>query len=457
MEEEPLQPKSLAEQITPSVQRHAEEEEEKVLQAQQSPDQTSKATPQIESHIHSLRSGGRPIPKSVRAFFEPRFGYDFSQVRVHTDARAAESARAVNAQAYTIGHDIVFRAGQYAPGDSRGKALLTHELTHVVQQDTASYQTLQRRMKVESHNDSLPGAPPKRNWEEIRDYIRNLSSSFDVDATGAVQPLSATHCASTLRFTDRCLCDLHRSTNPVPWKIKIDDIGWPHTEEANRRVTVHSTRSPVQFGAWGGGAQAGQRILQSNARVLGHELCGHAWLMEWAIHPPFLHSVSSGRLMGRPSHDVTVTIENRVARDIYGPGADRRGTFSDPHHGESFARITVSEFPRNSSSVSALPADMQARLIRVRDAMVAEPLIRADVIGHADRTGGAAVNRRISRQRARRVRSHLVGSGISSSRFRAVRGRSNAECPSAPVDNPSCRKVEVFLFIFEAASETSPV
>jgi len=65
---------------------------------------------------------------------ETQDGYDFSQVRVHMDARAAESSRAVNALAYTVGRDIVFGAGQYAPGTSQGKHLLAHELTHMVQQ-----------------------------------------------------------------------------------------------------------------------------------------------------------------------------------------------------------------------------------------------------------------------------------------------------------------------------------
>jgi Domain of unknown function (DUF4157) len=65
---------------------------------------------------------------------EPRFGHDFSKVRVHTDAEAAESAQAVNALAYTVGRDVVFGAGQYAPQTSEGRRLLAHELTHVVQQ-----------------------------------------------------------------------------------------------------------------------------------------------------------------------------------------------------------------------------------------------------------------------------------------------------------------------------------
>ncbi len=81
-----------------------------------------------------LSSSGQPLDAQTREFMEPRFGHDFSQVRVHTDARAAESARAVNALAYTVGRDVVFGMSQYAPGTMKGKRLLAHELTHVVHQ-----------------------------------------------------------------------------------------------------------------------------------------------------------------------------------------------------------------------------------------------------------------------------------------------------------------------------------
>lgn len=83
-----------------------------------------------------LRSPGRPLDAVARAFMEPRFGHDFSKVRVHTDATAAESARAVGARAYTVGSNVVFGAGEFAPGSRRGQRLLGHELTHVVQQVT---------------------------------------------------------------------------------------------------------------------------------------------------------------------------------------------------------------------------------------------------------------------------------------------------------------------------------
>lgn len=81
-----------------------------------------------------LRSPGQPLDPATRAFFEPRFGADFSSVRVHTGPRAAESARSVNALAYTTGTDIVFASGQYNPHSARGHRLLAHELAHTVQQ-----------------------------------------------------------------------------------------------------------------------------------------------------------------------------------------------------------------------------------------------------------------------------------------------------------------------------------
>lgn len=85
-----------------------------------------------------LRSPGQALDSGVRSFFETRLGHDFTQVRIHTDARAAESAGAMGALAYTVGNSVVFGRGQYAPAMAQGKALLAHELVHVVQQSSAA-------------------------------------------------------------------------------------------------------------------------------------------------------------------------------------------------------------------------------------------------------------------------------------------------------------------------------
>jgi hypothetical protein len=96
---------------------------------------TTQASEEVPPVVHEvLRSSGRPLEAETRARMEPRFGYDFSGVRVHADARAEDSTRAVNALAYTVGRDVVFGAGQYAPHTAAGERLVAHELTHVLQQ-----------------------------------------------------------------------------------------------------------------------------------------------------------------------------------------------------------------------------------------------------------------------------------------------------------------------------------
>jgi hypothetical protein len=101
---------------------------------------TADASPisQVPPIVHEvLRSPGQPLDATTRASMEPRFRHDFSRVRVHSDARAAQSAQAVNARAYTVGADIAFAAGQYQPAADAGQRLLAHELTHVIQQQDA--------------------------------------------------------------------------------------------------------------------------------------------------------------------------------------------------------------------------------------------------------------------------------------------------------------------------------
>jgi uncharacterized protein DUF4157 len=78
--------------------------------------------------------GGSPLDRDTRSFMESRLGADFSDVRVHTDGKATESARSVQAHAYTVGNDVVFQSDKYAPESDSGQRMLAHELTHVVQQ-----------------------------------------------------------------------------------------------------------------------------------------------------------------------------------------------------------------------------------------------------------------------------------------------------------------------------------
>jgi hypothetical protein len=154
-EDETLQMKPLVTQITPLVQREAideeedeeeeialqrqslmeEEEDEELLQAKQTDAQVSTVTSSVGAAVQSVRKGGgQPLDPATRAFMEPRFGHDFGRVRIHTDSRAAAAARAVDAQAFTIGSDVAFGEGGYTPRTNDGLRLLAHELAHVLQQ-----------------------------------------------------------------------------------------------------------------------------------------------------------------------------------------------------------------------------------------------------------------------------------------------------------------------------------
>jgi hypothetical protein len=104
-------------------------------QLQRQPAAPSASPSTVPPIVHDvLRSSGRPLDDHTRAFMESLLGHDFSQVRVHTDARAAASAQIVNARAYTVGTNVVFNEGGFAPDTAGGRSLLAHELTHVVQQ-----------------------------------------------------------------------------------------------------------------------------------------------------------------------------------------------------------------------------------------------------------------------------------------------------------------------------------
>lgn len=110
-------------------------EGEEILQTGDNVGKTPQVPTNAANKIKALQGKGRPLHASARDYFEPRFGYDLSRVRVHTDSKAAEAADSVHAIAFALGNDVVFGAGQYSPGTSAGRRLIAHELTHVVQQD----------------------------------------------------------------------------------------------------------------------------------------------------------------------------------------------------------------------------------------------------------------------------------------------------------------------------------
>jgi hypothetical protein len=177
-----------------------------------------------------LRSSGKPLDAATRAFIEPRLGQDFSQVRVHDNAEAAESAHALNARAYTVGRDIVFGAGQYQPRDASGLPLLAHELVHVAQQNSTSVPSVQRapcRSPAQCSAPS-PGSPgqfsvdeageeaaaqvgpdPCQNKPRHKDRATNLEALALGAGLGVAIPPQVHG-----TFIDKCLARADGSTSP---------------------------------------------------------------------------------------------------------------------------------------------------------------------------------------------------------------------------------------------------
>jgi outer membrane protein OmpA-like peptidoglycan-associated protein len=125
-----------------------EEQDQQTLQKKSAGGAEPQTAPPIVDEV--LRSPGEPLDAATRAFFEPRFGEDFSAVRVHADAKGAESARAIGALGYAVDRHIVFGRGQFAPGGDEGRRLIAHELTHVMQQRAGAGPAL-RRLGDPSH------------------------------------------------------------------------------------------------------------------------------------------------------------------------------------------------------------------------------------------------------------------------------------------------------------------
>lgn len=353
--------------------------------------------------VHSvLNSPGHTLDSGTRSFMESRFGHDFSGVRVHTDSRAAESARSVNALAYTVGRDVVFGTGQYQPEGMTGKRLLAHELTHVVQQggkapaksslvisppatsaereaDDVSERILanrpnsarleqyppmlQRKLAVDLPKQMIPnpggGGAVKTNAEVVEGYLKTICSggSVAVDkGSGNVStdvsfctapamppkmagpPTPAPALLSKEATGCGCLCDIVSSANI--WHIVVDDGSWPHTvftdnDAANCKkpggsggtVTAPSPNSPK---LWGAGTVSGKALDIDPWLVLGHELCGHAWLGNAGKH-----CGDEKQARGEGGHQETVKRENELRAEH---GIELRGSFKDPNCGESYYR-----------------------------------------------------------------------------------------------------------------------
>lgn len=203
----------------------AGDEEDEIVQTQQAPGKAT--TPSAEPmFIESMREGGgQMLPAGARDFMESRFGRDFSWVRVHTSSRAAESAQTLNARAYTVGSNIVFGVGQYAPDTNEGRHLLAHELTHVVQQ--GGDEGVRGKRRIQRLTCATAGVRPRAIPAPI-DFVTSLTVG-DPARARIRQNLDTDDITATAKLADR----LNDST--IFNKMSLLDVGFGHGIRVGRR------------------------------------------------------------------------------------------------------------------------------------------------------------------------------------------------------------------------------
>ncbi len=130
-------PYSIDDGTASTNQGQNQDQNQGTVQTREQPGQTPQLTREFENQIGALQGGGQPLAGPIRSSMESKFGHDFSRVHIHTDRMAAALAASINARAFTLGPDVVFGAGQYAPQSETGQRLIAHELTHSIQQGQA--------------------------------------------------------------------------------------------------------------------------------------------------------------------------------------------------------------------------------------------------------------------------------------------------------------------------------
>jgi hypothetical protein len=206
---------------------------------------------EVPSIVHNvLHSLGQPLVPSTRQFMETGFGHDFSQVRIHTNQQAAVSARAVNARAYTVGHDIVFGPGQYMPNTQATWWLLAHELAHTIQQNRNS-RYLQRFDPEQSlfdiptctHRVDIFSVDRDNYLQMVNQAIQQMGGQFLAveTLTGFIQPILHTMVAQVIWQ------DEHGNTQYGGSDVQVPLPGMPPVT-LNLRLILNDQPQPQQGG-----------------------------------------------------------------------------------------------------------------------------------------------------------------------------------------------------------------
>jgi hypothetical protein len=449
----------------------------------------SPATPVSHAAHDLLRGTGQPLDLRTRTFMEARFGRDFGHVRVHTDTQANESARAVGALAFTLGRDLVFGAGQYAPETNAGKRLLAHELTHVVQQQSvagaAHAASLGRATQGENVfvHEHLPETTLAGEWI-IDNPNHQVSPTGKTDAE-LIGDAFGEICGLAQRNNDRisvavgapvtsniegcgCLSIIENdlaSASPVqagPPHIRMDVQGWSTTSIAPgfpARVGVRHPESTFGWGYWTGGQT---RHLKPFWQTVAHEVCGHV-----AAFVSTRGANVGTRGVGQ-GHNIAIEGENRVAAEHGVTASEQRGLDMDPtgtplpgHRGESFLQANVFDFAHASAilpaSASQVISDTVSTISAGRRSSGLQMLVQVEGFALGNEGGSAlamlrATNVRLNIEAAMMAQNIPLtfqsGSGASQTTVNRFMSNLATVLPgtsTAASSNPG-RRVHVYIF-----------
>jgi hypothetical protein len=242
----PVQSGILQRSWTRELQRAADPEPPGILQRAAVVPARTDTAPLIVHDV--LRAPGQPLDAGTRAFFEPRFAQDFSRVRVHTDAKAAESARSVNALAYTVGRDVVFGAGQYAPQTSEGQRVLAHELTHVAQQ-----------RRAEHSPGNLSFGPADDAFEQVADQEAQLAGGTHTNLSALTAPATLQRQPAAPQDDSKKKAAGEKTvvTQPPPQKIPAPQVQSAKKDDATKTSAAKPTAADKEKKGVEGGVSVG--------------------------------------------------------------------------------------------------------------------------------------------------------------------------------------------------------
>jgi hypothetical protein len=305
-----------------------EAEENKTLQKKGLPAAAMAAEPASTAPplVHeALRSGGEPLDASTREFMESRFDHDFSQVRVHADGRAAESARTIHALAYTLGEHIVFGGGRYAPATLAGQKLLAHELTHVVQQRRPGARRLVQRAAVEYVEqvaDTDPTAAQilgkfDRSVAAIEQNLKSQAGPQMTDLTAAAARLKALRTGGKVAVwrmitTPPVYATFDNGSGQMRLNYSYPDISVSESTLVHEAIhAVHAAANPEISAAYAKGLKTGVPATDTAALAVVHKW--KAWTEYWAYRRAAEYSAGA-RLASDPDMGHRVAIANPDVR-----------------------------------------------------------------------------------------------------------------------------------------------